>query len=91
MASISLKSLWIYARRIMLCLGRGPWRGYFLSEIGSYPCSTFPLHTPRERLRPIKLGTGVVAGVVRTKLNMTSECLSDSGSEFEFRVVKSGS
>lgn len=34
------------------------------------------------------LVTGVITGVVTTEMNLISECLRDSGSVFEFTVVR---
>lgn len=63
-------------------LGRRPGQG-FTKDRRVFPS---PQCCPKKRHRPIQLGTGVNAKIVRTNLNIISDCLNDSGSGFVLRV-----
>lgn len=56
---------------MLKCPLQGARLGRVLREINGSPCSTTPPSTPpRLFKRPVYIGSGVVAGVTRTKLNV---------------------
>lgn len=63
-----------------------------LWDVSSCPCRTSPLSKPPllskgKAERAIQRRTGVVAGGARTKLNLLSDFLKNSGYGFKFRVL----